>query len=324
MQPGFRIKARFFHELSQMLASGFTLSQALEKLSRGRGPSGVARNVFHALEITQIVPDAFAAAGFPQSDCAVIEAGASTGHLDFVLGQLAEHYDRLEKARSSIIAKSIYPLVVVHLAIFLLAIPDAIIRGSTVAYFWQVGTALIVLYGLLAVLGFGFVILGRLYASSVPASQGILAVPLVGAWMRTWTGSRFASVFSLFVRSGGSLLRGMELAGASSGSVLIRQTTLETIAAVRGGQSLADAIAGSPGLPEEIERAIQVGDHSGRLDEECQKAAEALIAKSMALLNALAEWFPRILYIGVLLYVAYRIISVMMGIGGEMNKLLEM
>jgi len=66
-----------------------------------------------------------------------------------------------------------------------------------------------------------------------------------------------------------------------------------------------------------------VGDHSGRLDEETQRAAEALQTKAIAQLDALAEWMPRILYVGVALYVGWRIISTAMQVGGAVGEALD-
>jgi type IV pilus assembly protein PilC len=148
-------------------------------------------------------------------------------------------------------------------------------------------------------------------------------VPLLNLWWITWTGARFASVFALFVKSGGGLLRGLDLAGAASGSALIREATRRTVAEVKSGQSLTDAITGHSGLPEEVERAIQVGDSSGRLEEECSRAADQLQSRAMALLDAVAEWLPRLLYVGVLIFVGWGILQMGMQVGGAFGEVLD-
>ncbi len=323
MQPGFRTKARFFHELAQLLRSGIGLPQAMELLSRGRGSSRLAAKIRQNLTGEDSVPRAFAGAGFSSGDCAVIEAGAASGHLDTIFVSLADHYDRLAKARSSIIAKSLYPILVLHLAVILLSIPLAMIGGTKAGYVVGVLGTLGAFYAVAAVVVFLWLVMCRAFASNTSIARLILLIPVVGSWLETWTGSRFASVFSLFVTSGGSLLRGLELAGASSGSALIHSASLLTIAGVRDGKSLSDAFTGHPGVPLEIERAVQVGDHSGRLDEESQRASELLQTKATDQLDALAEWMPRILYIGIVLYVGWRIITTVMQVGGAVGEALD-
>jgi len=323
VQPSFRTKARFFHELAQLLRSGIGLPQAMELLSRGRGSAHLAALIMQGLTSEDSVPKAFAGAGFSSGDCAVIEAGTTSGHLDTIFVSLASHYERLAKARSAVIAKSLYPIFVLHLAVVLLAIPLAVIGGTKAGYVGNVAGTLAAFYGVTAIVVFLWLAICRAFANNPALARFVLLIPGVGAWLETWTGSRFASVFSLFVTSGGSLLRGLELAGASSGSALIHRASLSTIAGVRDGRALSDAFTGHPGIPQEIERAVQVGDHSGRLDEETQRAAEALQTKAIAQLDALAEWMPRILYVGVALYVGWRIITTAMQVGGAVGEALD-
>ena len=323
MQPGFRMKARFFHELAQLLRSGIGLPRALDLLSRGRGPAHLASAIGRALTNEEDVPKAFAGAGFSPGDCAVIEAGITSGHLDTIFGSLAAHYERLAKARSAVITKSLYPVFVLHLAVFLLTIPLAVIGNTKAGYVITVLTTLAAFYAAEAVLVFLWMAVCRAFAGQPSLARMILSLPVVGAWLETWTGSRFASVFSLYVTSGGSLLRGLALAGTSSGSALIKEATLSTIADVRAGKPLFDAFTGHAGVPHEIERAVQVGDHSGRLDEECRRAAELLETKAIAQLDALAEWMPRILYVGITLYVGWRIITTVMQVGGAVGEALD-
>lgn len=323
MQPGFRMKARFFHELAQLLRSGIGLPQALDLLSRGRGAAHLAATIRRALTNDEDVPKAFADAGFSAGDCAVIEAGATSGHLDTIFGSLSAHYERLAKARSAVITKSLYPVFVLHLAVFLLTIPLAVIGSTKAGYVITVLATLAAFYAAAAVLVFLWLAICRAFGSQPSIARVILALPGLGAWLETWTGSRFASVFSLYVTSGGSLLRGLELAGTSSGSALIKEAALSTIAGVRAGKPLFDAFTGHPGVPHEIERAVQVGDHSGRLDEECCRAAELLETKAVSQLDALAEWMPRILYVGIALYVGWRIITTAMQVGGAVGEALD-
>lgn len=324
VQPGFRIKALFFHELEQLLRSGIPLPKAMEIISHGAGPGRLAAAVNAGLTSNLDVSEAFQRAGLSRGDVAVIEAGAGTGKLDYVFSQLATHYERLSKSRATIITKSLYPVFVLHLAILLLNIPAAMLGQSSGGYLGGVLTSLAIFYGLGMILFGATALLVKLYANQPAFARVLLLVPGLRQWFLTWTGSRFASVFALFVKSGGSLLRGMELAGAASGSVLIAQAARKIVTDVRSGMPLAQAVVGHPGLPSEIQRAIQVGDHSGRLDEECARAAETLEARTILMLDVLSEWLPRLLYVAVSLYIGWRIIGTFMNIGSAYGEVLDM
>lgn len=319
MQPGFRTKARFFHEMAQLVRSGVALPRAAGLL----GNKGPALQLAIALEAGDSPERAFAAAGFSPGDCAVVEAGASAGRLDQVFAELAAHYERLTAARSKVITSLLYPLLVLHLGAVLLAIPPAIIDSSPTVFVRGVLTALGIFYavGLVSFAAWGLAV--RLYRES-PASASLIAwIPGVGRWLLISTGSRFSSLFSLFVRSGGRPLRGLELAGEACGSALLRRAASQTAAQVRSGSPLADSFSGRPGVPEEIERAIQVGDHSGRLDEESLRAAKALDQKAANQLDALAEWLPRLIYLTITLYIGWRIIGTALQVAGAIGNALD-
>lgn len=318
MQP--RRKSHFFHELSQTTRSGIPLLRALEILRKG---DAVAGRVGAALADGESVPMAFHRAGFSAGDCAVLDAGESSGRLGDVFAELAEHYRRLAGARSRIISRSLYPVFVMHFAALLLPLPAAVLAGSPVVYLRGAGTVLLGFYAVLVLLWAGWRLAASAYASNAAAGRLLGLLPGLGAWLRTWTASRFASTFSLFVASGGGLLRGMEVSGRASGSALIAASAAQVVGRVKAGESLADSFRDLPGMPTEVERAIQVGDHSGRLDQETARAAQELTAKAIAQLEALAEWTPRILYVGVALCVGWWIIQTALNLGAEIGSALD-
>ncbi len=288
------------------------------------GSKAPAPRLAAALEGGLSPSGAFAQAGFSLADCAVVEAGASAGRLEQVFAELAAHYQRLATARAKILAQSLYPVFILHLGAILLAIPPAVLESSAVVFFTNVAIALGTFYSLGLLFFLAWLALSRIYGTS-PAGASVIAwLPVAGRWLLTSTGARFASLFSLFVRSGGRPLRGLELAGEASGSALLNIAAKETSAAVRAGASLAESFSGRQGVPDEIERAVRVGDHSGRLDEESLRAAKTLDERASAQIEAFAEWLPRLVYLAISLYIGWRIIQTALHVGSTIGDALEL
>lgn len=290
-------------------------------MGRGGEPGRLAQRAAAAAGAGLPLGDALRRAGFPEEDCVVFDAGAATGRIGEICNRLADHYEKLATARAAILTRSLYPVFLLHFAVILLAIPHALLAGANPLPSIAIGLG--GFYAAVSVVILAASALRAAFARHCATCAILLLIPGLGFWFRTRTNARFARIFSLFVRSGGGLLRGLELAGASSGSALLRRSTQEAVSAVRSGSTLSTAIAGRAGLATEIERAIQIGDRSGRLDEETLRAAETLEARSLKLLDALAEWLPRLLYIGVVLYAGWRILGTAFQIGGAFNEVLD-
>jgi len=321
-----RQKEQFFHELTQLARSAVPLMQSFDILSRsGRSRVGhCSRTMQENLRALGSVRRAFEATGFPPSDAAVIEAGESTGRLDAVFAELESYYKQLADARQRIITRSIYPLVVLHLGAFLLAIPPAIIDGSFAAFLWNAIPILVGFYLLLGLVFLVWRVMRFLLANSPSGARLVMAIPGTGGFLSDWTAWKFTGVLSLYVRAGGGFLKGFETAGVSCGNALFREASVAAVAAIQAGGSLAEAVHRQHGWPELLERALEVGEHSGRLDEEVQRAAAMFMTRTLGRLQAFSVWTPRVIYLGIVLLMGWRIISLMMAtVYGPMKSMLD-
>ena len=323
--PNLQQREQLFHELAQFARSGVPLNHAFEILSRN--PRSKIRVCLKAvrenLKTFGEAGRAFREAGFSESDAAVIEAGEATGRLDTVFLDLEAYYRQLANARRTIIAKSLYPVLVLHLGAVLLAIPPAIMEGGWPAFFAHALPILAAFYAALFAGAVFWRILRALLSRHRGTARLLMRVPLFGAFLRDWTAWRFASVLSLYVGAGGGLLRAFETAGSSCGNAVLRSASASTISLVRAGQGLTEAFRKQKGIPELLDRAIEVGEHSGRLDEETRRAAEIFKEKTLGALDALAQWTPRILYILIVLFIGCRIIQTALDVANSVNSALN-
>lgn len=318
--------AQLFHELTQLARSGLSMVQSLEIVGRrpGRGIADCARRLFAALQASGSIGAAFRSANFPESDAAVIEAGEATGRLEQVYQELEQYYSQLAIARRKIISKSLYPLLVLHLGVLLLAIPPAILSGGFDSYWRSVLPVLLGIYLGLGVLWLAWGAVRQIVARDASLARLILAAPVWGGFLNNWTAWKYSSVLSLYVRAGGGLLRAVESAGKTCGNAVLRRASEGALDRVRQqGSGLAEAFHAQGAFPYILERAIEVGEHSGRLDEETIRAAEIFKDNTLRRLEAFGDWTPKIIYIAIVFYIGWQIVSMAVGVGSSVGAVLD-
>jgi type II secretory pathway component PulF len=57
-------------------------------------------------------------------------------------------------------------------------------------------------------------------------------------------------------------------------------------------------------------QSLIVGEETGRLDEELKRMAADLRQEALGTLETLADWLPKLLYVGIVLYLAWKIVGV--------------
>lgn len=322
----FRQQEQLFHELAQFSRSGVPLGRAFEMLSRNSCREIAARlNALHAnFQLCGNASRAFRDAGFSESDAAIIQAGESTGRLDTVFLELGRYYHQLAEARRTIIAKSIYPVLVLHAGAILLAIPPAVLDGRWSTFLGKSLPILAIFYVALILGALLWRGARKLLEHNVTAARNLMRIPVVGQFLGNWTAWRFASVLSLYAGAGGGLLRAFETAGASCGNALLNEASLAAISLVQRGEDLTEGFRRHPEVPELLRRSIEIGEHCGRMDEESSRVAELFRIKTLSALDALAQWSPRILYLVVVLFTAWRIIAMASSLSSSINSALEM
>ncbi len=122
-------KAQLFHELAQLVKSGTPMTKGLEIMSRGSNAiARTSRRIANGLAEKGSVSGAFQAAGFPcRRRGGHLRPASPPGGWRRSFLELERYNEELGKARLLIIKRSIYPLLMLHLAAVLLSIAPAIL-----------------------------------------------------------------------------------------------------------------------------------------------------------------------------------------------------
>jgi len=320
----FQNKARFYHQLARQTDAGMPLPRALQRVMETRGGEQAAA----ATEILQILaeepPTSALSPRIGPLENALLETGKRSGRISETMQLLATHFEQLAEARARIVRGSIYPLVVVHLAIFLLTLPTLFQPGGGAAdYLQQVGSALVVLYIVLGGTWFFVKILWTLSCKFRMAETLVGIVPVLGNLRRQWSAAQFATTLGLYFQSSAGVLGALRPAAMAAQSPAARNAVPAISEAVRSGASFGEAVQQQRIFPQELVEAVFTGEETGRLGDELARCAQHLRERLARALEAVSIWLPRLLYAGVVLYTGYRIISTVGGYYKTIGNLLE-
>lgn len=322
-------KERFYHEVAQYIRSGISLQEALQSMAE-TGDSGKARRMARRLlRDSQGAGSLYATFAhldgvFTELELSLIEAAEQSGRLEQAFRYLAEYYHNLHEARSEVIRRSMYPAFILHFATFILPLPELITQKTTLAdYLIKTLGTLSMLYAAAILLYLLASMLLQLGRSSGLVDGLIRLVPLLGRVQATAAFARFCMTLEMQLQAGISPLQALPVAGRASQSGLILRRARSAPRRIDAGQELADAL-GKPGpLPANILRALRLGQQAGSLDEELRRWGAFYQQQTLNRIRTISEWVPKILYLVIAAYVAYRIIGAAQGVSQQMMQQIE-
>jgi type IV pilus assembly protein PilC len=307
-------KASLFHELGQLVRTGTPFPKAIEKLARLSSTDARASlvRIRDALGKGGSVGDSLLA-GTPlitPLEASVFTAGDRTGRLDTALAQASQYYAAVAAARANIRSRLAYPVFVIHFALLVLPLKVILTAGSGLAAYLK--TVAFEIGGLW--LGVGIlVLLARSLLSAAAQNAAVdrllRGVPSVGALRRDFALSRFCFAYHMMLDAGVNVLASLEISASASGSAILRAAIAEALPAVRGGGQVGSALEKTRAFPEPFVRAFSVGEDTGELDRELQRVGEECRTAAMRRLDTIAEWGPRFIYIAIMVYIGWGIVS---------------
>ncbi|MGE6792552.1 type II secretion system F family protein [Pseudomonas guineae] len=313
VQLNLAARAQLFAHLAAMEQAGVPVERALLSV---RVPLG-AKTALASLQTQIAVGSDIASAGlrsglFTPLDATLLRAGQASGCLATIYQRLAERYTHQEQQAAALKSRLLLPGAVLVLALFIQPLP-ALVGGqlSSAGYLWGVLWPLLVLGSLYA--------LGRgLYrrrehtpAGATRALDSAFArLPLMGAALLRRNLSDFFASLGLMLEAGMPMLEALPKACAVISHAPLRQRFSAVPLAIQRGQTLAQALAALtfPGQGLAL-GLIRSGEASGTLPASLLNYARVETQKLDSLTEQLTTWLPRMLYIGVMLWMAYGLLT---------------
>lgn len=327
--------AALVRELATAVQAGLPLIQGLRTIARqGRNQrqKDMLARVIDDVEHGRSLADAVAAQGRTFSELTVnlVRAGEASGRLGEVLMQAADLLDRDVKLRRSVLAATLYPMILACLITIAVIIvvtvivpqilkplagqvitlpwPTRVVQGvaNTVTGYWW----LIVPLVLLAVVG-----LSRFYRRPVTRlwfDRTILRTPLIGRLMRDVAVGRFTRTLGTLTAAGIPAVAALRITKGTLGNRAMEQVIDEVCEQVTGGKTIADPMEASGYFPPMLVQIINLGERSGRLDQMLNQAAAAFEDKTETSVKLFTTALPPLLVVVLACVVGFVVLSILL------------
>lgn len=306
-------RAELYQQLAQLTAAGLPIIGVLEQLERH--PPAAAyreplRRTLREIAAGFSFTEALTRTGkwISPFDLALLTAGERSGRLDACFRVLADYYaDRARMARQTI-ADLAYPVFLFHFAIFILPFAQFFTTGNWMLYLLKTFGVLLPLYLLGAVLLLATQ--GR-HGETWRAFMETLfqRIPLLGSGRRELALARLCLALESLISAGVTIVEAWELAGRVSGSPYLQRVVHRWKPALEAGQTPAEVLNSSRAFPDLFSNQYHSGEISGKLDETLKRLQQYYQEEGTRKIQMFSQWVPRLIYLLVALFIAYKIVS---------------
>jgi type II secretory pathway component PulF len=319
-------RAELYHQLSQLIDAGIGLPEALEILHRSppvRSFRPVLARLTSALQQGSTFSQALrnVEGWIPEFDTALLEAGERSGRLPECFKLLAQYYtDRAQLARQ-VISDLTYPLFLFHFAIFIGPLPGLVLTGDVASYLSKTLGILLPIYVVIAIVLFACQ--GR-HAERWRAFIETLTrgIPFLGPARRSLALARLSAALEALINAGVPIIEAWELAAGASGSPALRRAVVRWRPQLQSGTTPAEAVQGAPVFPELFANMYNTGEMSGQLDDSLLRLQRYYQEQGSRQMKTFSQWTPKIIYFGIMLMIAYRIVTFYLGYFGKIGEVI--
>jgi len=224
--------------------------------------------------------------------CNMVAAGEAGGILDGILLRLAEYQENSERLKRKVKGALTYPAIIVVVAILVVGILLTFVVPKFAEIFSQGGmelpgpTLMVVgvsnflsnnLLFIIFMIVVGFVALARFYKTP-PGRMAIdklkLKAPVYGSLEIRSGVARFSRTLGTLLRSGVSLLDGLEVTAKTVGNVVLEDALRKTQISIRGGNPMAEPLKACGLFPPMVVQMINVGEKTGAVGDMLSKVAD--------------------------------------------------
>jgi type II secretory pathway component PulF len=317
LTPGqFHHRAEFYHQLGQLTSAGIGVVPALEQIRRNPPASSFRQPLGHFLE--ELANGRTLSASMqhgdwlPAFDTALIDAGERSGRLDGCFRLLADYYNDRARTTKMVISQLIYPVGLVHFAvfIFLIVLPFAASQFNASLTWLFVKAALVLspLYGVVALMIYALQSKhGEQWRARIESL--LRPIPILGTARQYLALSRLAAALEALISAGVNVIDAWNLAAMASGSPAFRRAVATWKPQLTAGRTPAELVRACPLFPETFDNLYASGEISGKLDETLRRLYTYYQEEGTHKLQAFATWTPRLVYLIVVCIIAYKVIQ---------------
>jgi type II secretory pathway component PulF len=344
-----RVKSRdvlmFTQQLSSLLKSGMSLSQALgtlERRSQKRALGAILSELRNGIVQGESLSDSLAKhpRTFSRFFVNLIKAGEASGSLDDVLLRLGKHQEQMAEVREKVIGALIYPLIIVAVGICTIVFFMLVMVPRFSAMFKEMGTTMplptriligisdkFVSYWWIGVL---LVVIGvTVYRIRARTPEGKLAIdvlklrlPVFGNILMANALAQFARTLATLLENGVPVLTALQIVEDTMTNRVIANEIREARTRVTDGTSISQPLSKGKVFPPLLIDMLAVGEESGAVVPALKNIADAYeqeLSRMLKIFTTLLE--PVIIIImaivvgGIVMSILMAVFSITSGIG---------
>jgi type II secretory pathway component PulF len=325
--------AAFYYQLGTLVQAGVPIRSALQS-SRKTAPRAMRSAVTVLSDrVNEGAPlhEGMERCGqrFAPLDKHVLEMSGRGGALDSGLLSLSKYYETRAAARNKLIAGSMYPSILLIVAVFGCRFP-AFFLGAANGKPYTLPDYLrdtVGVLGGLALIGGGALWLLRWSLRApglnVTVDRLLRAVPVLGRLRFDYALSRWVSSICLMLRAGIGVVPALEDASRMADSPLIAHGYQQAAPLIASGLQVSQALAQTDVFPDYLIQFWATGEQSGRMDDMLERLEAYYQDRWRRSLDQTVTWVPRIAYALVALYTVYQILNMYNSYFSQYNELLR-
>lgn len=307
------LRAELYHQIGVLLAAGLPLIKALETLA-DRPPAWSFRKPLRDLIAPLLEGETFARAlskttEVPPFDLALLQAGEESGRLPDCFRLLAEYYRERATQVRTLIGQLIYPVFLLHFAVFIGPFPEYFQSGNGAVYARKTLGFLLPIY----VVVFALIVAlqarrGEPWRAWIERISWM--IPVLGSARRSLALARLSAAMEALINAGVSIINAWEMSASASGSPAFRKevtswaTDLET-----GERTPSEKLSRSRIFPEMFSNLYHGGEISGKLDDALLRLHHHYQEEGTRKMRAFVKTFSMIIYLLVVAKVALQVLG---------------
>ncbi|MCK5850848.1 MAG: type II secretion system F family protein [Kiritimatiellae bacterium] len=276
----------FTTELSDLLASGMTLGNALNCLAnRNTGNAGdriiaeLRGDIIQGASLSEAL--AKHPSTFPNLYVSMIRAGEAGGALHEVLKRLVIHYERMQETKEKVVMALVYPMIVLTMGFFTMIFAMIWVIPKFQVVFDQMNQTLplstriligtsqwLIRYGWIA--GLMLAISGIMANRAVKTKQGqlwwhgfLLRLPLLKGVIAAGIYATFARTLGSLLGNGVPVLQALGIVEKTVGNAVIAREIRNARDRVTDGTTISGPLAAGKMLPQMMTDMLSVGEQTG-------------------------------------------------------------
>jgi type II secretory pathway component PulF len=320
-------RAELYHQLGIMITAGLSVHKSLEHLQSHPPSQSLRKPITQLLEQLQeghTVSESLLRIGkwIPSFDLALIDAGERSGRLDACFKLLAIYYRERAQMMRQMISDMAYPAFVLNVAIVIFPFVEFVRTGNFTRFVLMILAFAIPIYGVVFLIVYACQ--GRHGESWRSAIENILRpVPILGTARQDLALARLSTALESLLNAAVPIVTAWELAATASGSPDLARTVQGWKEPLQNGSTFSELVAKSGKFPDLFSNLYHTGEVSGTTDQTLIRLHNLYQTEGLRRMKALSQWTPKIVYFGIMLFIAWKIIAFYTDYFAEVNQAID-